>query len=280
MAKGPVATSSTLTLVKGALKIMAWTKTKATIVAGVIVLLAAATTTVTVEVIQEHRTYPWQGPVCNYLVLKHVTPQVRLLPARYPASPGGWVMGADGLIGLNQPAIEVVRHVYGDSPRNVYTAGLEARLPRGSYDFIGNLGRGQSQDFEALRQTLKEKWGVVGKTEMLNEDVIMLTIKPSSVPHLQTSKTYYYMMWKDSGTRLECRHSTLSDFANLISLAAQFPIVDETGLTSVYDFDLDCDYTSLVSRDWNHVNQALDSLGLQLVSTNLPIEMFVIEKTK
>src|ERR1039457_1480782 len=43
--KGAAAGGSTLALVKGALKIMAWTKAKTAIVAGVVVILAAGTTT-------------------------------------------------------------------------------------------------------------------------------------------------------------------------------------------------------------------------------------------
>jgi len=47
--KGAAASASTLTLIKGALKLMAWTKAKTVIVAGVIALLAAGTTTVVVK---------------------------------------------------------------------------------------------------------------------------------------------------------------------------------------------------------------------------------------
>jgi hypothetical protein len=43
--QGATASTSTLTLVKGALKVMAWTKAKTVIVAGVAVILAAGTTT-------------------------------------------------------------------------------------------------------------------------------------------------------------------------------------------------------------------------------------------
>jgi|GEM_PF-2592461 len=43
IAKGAAASGSTLTLIKGALKIMAWTKMKTTIVAGAVILLAAGT---------------------------------------------------------------------------------------------------------------------------------------------------------------------------------------------------------------------------------------------
>jgi hypothetical protein len=45
VAKGAAASTSTLTLIKGALKIMAWTKMKTAIVVGAVVLLAAGTTT-------------------------------------------------------------------------------------------------------------------------------------------------------------------------------------------------------------------------------------------
>jgi len=55
LAKGATTSISTLTLVKGALKIMAWTKAKTAIVASVGILLAAGTTTVTIKEIAHHR---------------------------------------------------------------------------------------------------------------------------------------------------------------------------------------------------------------------------------
>ncbi len=48
VAKGAAASGSTLTLVKGVLKIMAWTKAKMAVVTGACVLVAAGTTTITV----------------------------------------------------------------------------------------------------------------------------------------------------------------------------------------------------------------------------------------
>jgi len=50
-AKGAVASASTLTLIKGALKIMAWTKAKTTIVVGVAVIVAATTGTIVIKAI-------------------------------------------------------------------------------------------------------------------------------------------------------------------------------------------------------------------------------------
>ena len=49
LAKGAASSTSTLALIKGALKIMAWTKTKIAIATGVVVLLTAGTATVIVN---------------------------------------------------------------------------------------------------------------------------------------------------------------------------------------------------------------------------------------
>ncbi|HUA68839.1 MAG TPA: TIGR03435 family protein, partial [Candidatus Saccharimonadales bacterium] len=280
--KGATASASTLTLIKGALKVMAWSKAKTAVVAGIIVLLAAGTTTVTVKEIQEHRTYPWQVRVVDYQILKRMPPQVRLLPAKYPSSPGGWVEGADGMTGLNQKAINVVKFAFGDDPRNIYAANLVAHLPSGSFDFIATLRTGQTADFQALRQILKQKWGVTRKTETHNEDVMLLEVKPLSVLRLKTdtSPYSYHMAWMDSASRLECGYAALPDFAYLISTIAQFPLVDGTGLPGHYDFDLDCSAGKIKSRDWDSLNRALGQLGLELVHTNVPIEATVVEVAK
>ena len=63
VAKGAAATTSTLTLVKGALKIMAWAKAKMGIAIGVGILLAAVTTAITVKENQKasHVAYEYEA---------------------------------------------------------------------------------------------------------------------------------------------------------------------------------------------------------------------------
>lgn len=55
LAKGAMASIPTTTLIKGALKIMAWTKAKATLAIGAAVILTAGTTA---TIIIHHRTHP------------------------------------------------------------------------------------------------------------------------------------------------------------------------------------------------------------------------------
>ena len=58
IAKGAAASVSTLTLIKGALKLMAWTKAKTAIMAGVVVLLATGTTTVIIKEVRSASSGP------------------------------------------------------------------------------------------------------------------------------------------------------------------------------------------------------------------------------
>jgi uncharacterized protein (TIGR03435 family) len=59
----------------------------------------------------------------------------------------------------------------------------------------------------------------------------------------------------------------------------QIPVVDQTGLTNEYDFSLRWDGPDSRQPDSEGLKQALlDQLGLELVPTNMPIEMLVVTK--
>jgi RNA polymerase sigma factor (sigma-70 family) len=87
LAKGATASGSTLTLIKGALKIMAWTKAKTVAAAAAVVILAATTTTVVVREKNSAPGYPgdwiWEQ---NSQTLARVPPMLLLRPSKRPAS--------------------------------------------------------------------------------------------------------------------------------------------------------------------------------------------------
>ena len=86
------------------------------------------------------------------------------------------------------------------------------------------------------------------------------------------------MLWKDFGNRLEFQNESLHALASETEALANIPVVDETSVTNHFDFDLNCSQTDLESRDLDSLNQALDPLGLELIPTNMPIKMLVVEK--
>jgi RNA polymerase sigma factor (sigma-70 family) len=57
MAKGTVASASTLSLIKGALKLMAWSKAKTAAVAGAILIFAAGTTAISLVQVRDYTRY-------------------------------------------------------------------------------------------------------------------------------------------------------------------------------------------------------------------------------
>jgi RNA polymerase sigma factor (sigma-70 family) len=86
MAKGAAASGSTLTLIKGALKLMAWTKAKTVIVIGVGVLLAGGITTITLQEVGKGNfpAFILEGHFEDVLAGKHINAGAFVVEARDP----------------------------------------------------------------------------------------------------------------------------------------------------------------------------------------------------
>jgi uncharacterized protein (TIGR03435 family) len=277
VAKGATASISTLTLVKGALKIMAWTKAKTAIVSGVVVLLAAGTTTITVKQIQDHRTHPWQvhpGNITEDQV--NQPPQVRILASKLKES--NWAILRGKMIGFGVRAQNVVASAYGyvTSARVVFST----EMPAGRYDYIACLTDGIEANATALQQEVKRQFSVVGRVETRNTDAWLLKVKSPGLPGLKRSDRTPGNGLFTTSSGFRGWHEAMFNLAAALEDKSNFPVIDDTGIGGRFDFDLNCTGADLETRNWVRVNQALDRLGLELVSTNMPIEMLVIEKAK
>src|SRR5206468_225749 len=85
LAKGATSSTSTLTLIKGALKLMAWTKAKTAIVVGVGVLLTTGTTVVSIKKYHAYQVAldSWRIPRFAPDTVSKALPQVRILPSKF-----------------------------------------------------------------------------------------------------------------------------------------------------------------------------------------------------
>jgi uncharacterized protein (TIGR03435 family) len=274
-AKGSAVTASTLTLIKGALKIMAWTKAKTIIVVGASVLLAAGTTTITVKEIEDHRTYPWQGQegVINTSQLNQ-PPQVRIVSSKFHKS---CIYTGDKLLGTGVSAQDIVANAYGfDAPEK---AIFNVQLPAGRYDYIACLLGGEAANEKALQAAVKSKFGVVGKVETRDADVSLLKVK---YPNASALKRHTGPNTGNGVLPIPGGFRFWNDGIDNLVASFEFwgnrPVIDGTGLSDKFDFDLECSEADLVNRNLDAVNSALDLLGLELVPTNMPIEMLVVEK--
>jgi uncharacterized protein (TIGR03435 family) len=279
IAKGAAASGSTLTLIKGALKIMAWTKSKTVTVASVIVLLAAGTSIVTIKTIAARKTEAsWRVPFPNP---DRAPSLVEILPTKFPASVDTLNGGGDNWIGVGQSVFPIVRIAYNWHPGRILFADPQ---PKERYDFISTLRQNSGI---ALQVELKRKLGFVGHPETTNTDVLVLKVRRPNAPGLKPPTNghadrersdYYYCdnepLSSDGGD---------SGFTITSFLEKRFgtPVIDQTGLTQ--NFHIDLKWNEQFGKDPNHdvLKQALlDQLGLELVPSNMPVEMLVVEKAQ
>jgi len=273
--KGAAAGGSTLALVKGALKIMAWSKAQTAIVVGVGILLAAGTTTVTVKKIEQHKAdESWRVLPFNSRVLDRTSPQVEILPAKLSRG-GGWGSGMHGkMMGTGVGVETIVQTAYGFGYSRTI---LSIELPKDKYyDFIASLPSGNA---EALRQEIEKQFGVVARRETIETNVLLLTVKYSNAQGLRpsTNRGESSQIRTQPG-QFSSINTPISDLtANLESLL-QIPVIDQTRVADKFDIDFKWN-----RNDPQHesLKQALlDQLGLELVPTNMPIEMLVVEQAK
>ncbi len=272
LAKGAAASTSTLTLAKGALKIMAWTKAKTAIVAGVAVLLAAGTTTVTIKNIEARDAWRvWPGDLA---VLDRVPPQVRVLPAKFS---GGWNGASKGkLMGIGVPVESMAQVAYASPSEHNWNDArtvVSANVPQGRYDFIANLPTGS---WIALQKEMERKLGVVGRRETRETDVLQLTVKHPNAPGLKPSAARRSSYTANDGD-INVTASSMDEVAIILERQGLgLPVVDHTGLTGKFDFDLKWNKND---PEHDNLKQALlDQLGLELVPGSESIEMLVVGK--
>jgi len=271
LAKGAAAGASTLTLVKGILKIMAWTKAKTAIAAGAVVLLAAGTTTVTVKEVQRHENSEWDTGRVDGRILQTGPHIVRIIPSKFP-NQGGWAgIGNGRVLGLGDTVADLVGAAYGNptGARTIY----QTTLPRGKYDFIANLPWGSEA---ALRREIEKQFGLVGRLEIVETNVLFLQVKSSNAPGLKptaTRNSSSSSFYRGEYHLVNMQFGSVADF-----LEGEFgiPVIDQTGLTGSYDVKLN--WSNRNDPQHENLKRALNvQLGLELVPGTAPVEMLVVE---
>lgn len=238
--KSSAVAASTLTLVKGALKLMAWAKVKTAIVSGVVALLAAGTTTVAVKEIQKHEneSFPWQTlDHLNSVWLEKAPPLLKVVPTKFPGGAGGVSVGYFDdrkEIGLGYSVNNILYDVFGS--RSSRTVLLTA-LPKGKYDFIVTL---PSNGRVALKTELKRQFSITGRFEIMETNVLLLSVKNTNTAGLKLSTSANYYEGHNPGHFSDTNQS-LSTLADMLEGRFRIPVLDRTGLTNRYDFNLTWD---------------------------------------
>ena len=268
LAKGATTSISTSTLIKGALKLMAWTKAKTAVVVAVGILFVAGTATITVKEIKAHGPQIWQAGF-DMSVLDRVPSQATILPALPSRDPNinSWRgRPSDGkIMGLNDSPTEILSAAYGvPGARMIFSTPL----PEGKYDFISNVSTNQRQ---ALQQAIKNTFGLVGSYQSVSTNVLELVVRKPAVGLKKSASAGPEFSGADGFIWLSNQPVATLAYFNEYFMGT--PVENHTRLKGYYDLKWDSTTNGLQQAE-------LENLGLELVPTNMPVKMLVVEKTK
>jgi uncharacterized protein (TIGR03435 family) len=279
LAQGAAAGGSTSTLVKGALKVMAWTKAKMAVGVAAGVLLAAGTTTVVVEkVVPDFGTdkyflkmTDYQGFAkipANYLIVR---PTHFNRPVNNSTSATG---SQDRAIGRNLDFATMMEYAYAfhNRARTILPPGP---LPAGGFDWLTTVPGGLGK----LQAKIKNQYGYQARTEVQDTDVLVLKVSRRNAPGLKLS-TGNRQTPQPSGSFTSWSNLSMPELATQLEYYEAMPVIDQTGLTGAYDIQLDWESGTTDAAKVKLRRAVLDQLGLELIATNQPVEMFVVEKVK
>ena len=280
IAKGAAASGSTLTLIKGALKILAWSKVKTAITVGAVVLLAAGTTIVGVKKFEVSNIAldSWRIPRFAPNTVANAAPQVRILPTKFQEPVYGEMLSApDKWAGVNVPLSDIVRIAYNWAPGRIWFPNE----PTQHYDFASTLPQNNKA---ALRDQIKTQFNLTIYPAVMQTKAFVLKVQSPNAPGL---KPHTFGQWSGSydihghvvskGLSISIDPPRQSfGFVRYLESVIHAPVIDKTGLDGTYDIDL----------RWNEGGEPehaelkkalLDQLGLSFELSQEPVQMLVVE---
>jgi uncharacterized protein (TIGR03435 family) len=287
LAKGAAASISTLTLVKGALKIMAWTKAQTAVVIGAAAILTIGGTTAVVHHVVSSRREQFYESIFEHPdgsslgKLEQCPPVLIVRPTRYPDKPMGFGTPDGREIYDNTELSYLIARAYNGDP---FHEILPEDAPKGGYDYLNTLPNAN----DALREEIKKQFGLVARREMHPTDVLLLqATDPFKLESFRTKGGPFACYGTGSGDT-QFRYFTN---APLSLLAAQIgegyfqkPCIDTTEANAKYDFALQWEEPAGLTGEARLealrpiIERQLAQLGLELVPTNMPVEMLMVEK--
>jgi len=269
LAKGSIAMASTLTLVKGTLKLMTLAKIKSAIIIGAIIIFAAGVTAIAVD------DSLWD--FSSYNLDKTAPGIVIIRPTHFDGGNQGGVASMVGKIGgRNTSFLNVICSAYNISgPRILFNTPM----PEGRFDYAVTT---TNQPEDKLQAEIKNQFGLVAHREVRETEVLLLTtnLNNSSKMKLSVAVDGFFGVSPSQLIFTNQPISLLRDY--LEGWAYRIPVLDKTGLIGRYDFVLDwpkpMGYVGVKGQE-TLKESLINELGLELVPGHEPVEMLVVEKT-
>jgi len=275
--------------VKGALKVMAWTKAKTTMVVIVGVLLAVGTTAEIVKTsgagVDEQTIDEslWQA---NSRVLYKVPPVLIIRPTKFAGTPEGLDAG-DRAIMLDAPISRLLSVAYRIPETRLV---LPDNLSKRHFDLMLTVS---NRPREALQEKIKREFGLVAHPQVQMTNILLLEMRDTNAPGFKLIRPGDHVMSaaeaQSEGARLSALHprgwmiipnTSMQNFLVDLELKLKQQIKDNTGISNHLEVRLQWKLQPGESENDALKRAVLEQLGLDLVPTNKPIDILVVEKSK
>jgi uncharacterized protein (TIGR03435 family) len=155
-------------------------------------------------------------------------------------------------------------------------------LPKDKYNFFITLPtpnrHPQIPIFESLfSQAVEATFGLTVKREMKDIDVLIIKTNSTSLDTLSKSinSEGKYSAFADEAA---ATNQPLSMLAQELEISSAMPVLDESGLTNLYDFDIKWQQTDYAHPNVSSMIEAVQKLGLNLVPVKKSTEVVVVSK--
>ncbi|EEF62315.1 RNA polymerase, sigma-24 subunit, ECF subfamily [Pedosphaera parvula Ellin514] len=274
-AKGLAATGSTLALANGAMKGMWWLKIKALAGLCVGLLFVGGGTAIAINQIGKHPAKDgiiWS--LAPYKVLDREPEVIEIRETtKWPDQGGAWQEDDNRVLSLGEPIRFLYAWAYDESLARMI---MPANAPTNRFDFLVGIKANQKAEFQ---KALKEKFGFEAKHERREVAALSLVVsRPAAGLKINTGGEGASGAYKD---RLIVHKSPMSGLTFWLEDYFRMPVVDKTGLTNVYDMDLNWVQPDKEPVDKEALKRALlEQLGLELKSETQAVNMLIIEKSR
>jgi uncharacterized protein (TIGR03435 family) len=297
IANGSIAAGSTLTLVKGTMKLMTMLKLKTAGAIGAAIIIATGTTVVATKVIAQSsaNTAPPSADApaiddsvwarMDSRVLDTAPPVFILRPTHFTNSWTGTAASDNKMMGRSLSFEALISMAYRVNPPRMVPMSDKVA---GHFDLLMTSADACQ---EKLQKEIARQLGYTAHREVQPTDVLVLTLKQAGAPGLKPHEAQ-----NGGGNFMASGRSPAHGSAHTRGFNSQNqpvpgliknlenlfekPVVDRTGLTGNFDVSLNIE-TPDSGPDYDALIQGVQAqLGLDLTPAHEPLEMLVIEKVK
>jgi uncharacterized protein (TIGR03435 family) len=204
--------------------------------------------------------------------------QVLIRPSSADAQNHIGMSSGNGSLTISGSSVfNVLSSCYGISPVRILTNCI---LPAGPFDFVVKTpSKDDNVARNWLRQAVETTFGLGAKRQTNQMDVFLLSVAKPDADGLAPTVSNGGSSSSSGPGRIQAINAAIESLAVDLENRLGKPVIDETGLTNHYDFELKWkDEGDKHSKSGVLVRAIREQLGLELKAAKRPVEVLVVDR--